>query len=275
MKIYFHSSLFIFLAFFSIIDCFGQKGNSLSLAAISFLNPSGVGGHLGTAGIGLAGQNRVRGGRIAKPDGNVGVYLGLGDPYKYIGVGATVNIFGLSNTYGSIGNLGEGGLDISINRLFLKVLFLKLGVCNITNWRVEKHAIPVQKSYFGTGTVFFRSEKKAFGEPFSYIAFTAGAGNGLFRKDNDLDLNNSGHFNPFVSVAFPIFRKNNVIVEWTGYDISTCISSSILFFKKVPILINLQATDYVLQPMRFGVSIGYYFNYLKTHQHDKKKNYEK
>lgn len=271
MKIYFHSSLFLFLALTSAINCFGQKDKDFSLAAISFLNPSGLGGNLGAVGIGLAGQNRTRGARKAKPDGNAGVYIGLGDPYKYVGVGTSVNIFGLSNTYGSTGNFGEGGLDVSINRLFLKVLFLKLGVCNLTNWGVKKRTIVLQKSYFGAGTMFLRLNKKEFGQPFSYIAFTAGVGNGLFRKDKDLDLNNSGQFNPFVSIAMPILRKNNIIVEWTGYDISTCISSNIVFFKRLPVFINLQATDYVLQPMRFGVSVGYYFNFLKAHSHDIKK----
>jgi len=264
MKIYFFSNLFLLLALLPVTDCFGQKGKDLSLAAVSIENPPGFGGSLGTVGIGVVGENRTRGARKTRSDGNAAVYLGLGNPYKYIGISASVNISGLSNTHGSTGNLGEGSLDIAINKLVSKVFFLKLGTWNLTNW-ARKQSVVFQRSYFGSGTFFLSFDRREFGQSLSYIAFTVGAGNGIFRKDKDLTINNSGHFNPFISIAVPILRKNNIIVEWTGYDISTGISSNNLFFKRFPVLFNLEATDYVRQPMRFAGSISFFFNYLKTY----------
>ncbi|SEV87546.1 hypothetical protein SAMN05428988_0011 [Chitinophaga sp. YR573] len=248
-------------------SCFGQK-DTTSIAGISLENPTGLGGYLGTIGIGIAGQHKTRAGR--KPDANAGVYIGLGDPLNYVGLGASLSISGLSNTRGTRNNLGESGVNVEISKLIFNSVFLKAGICNITYLGETYHEISAQRSFYGAGTVFLGFSSKKLGKPFSYIAITAGAGNGLFRKDKDFTPTSSGHFNPFLSIATPVLLKTNIIAEWTGYDISTGISSNIAYLIGVPLNFSLEITDYQLGKLRCAMSIGYSFNVLKKHKYEKK-----
>jgi hypothetical protein len=200
----------------------------------------------------------------------VGVYVGLGDPVNYVGIGISLSMSGLSNTHGTRNNLGESGVNMEISKLIFGSLFLKTGICNIAYLGKTYQAISSQRSFYGTGTIFLGFRNRKLSKSFSYIAVTAGAGNGLFRKDKDYTPTSSGHFNPFLSVATPVLLKTNIIVEWTGYDISTGISSNIAYQIGVPLNFDLEVTDYQLGRLRCAMSIGYSFNVSKKHKYEKK-----
>ena len=269
---------FLFIFLHPIPDCLGQKDTTIALdiAGLSLENPIGLGGFFGTACIGIAGQNRTRsaenrasGGRNA--DANAGIYVGLGDPVKYIGIGTSLGIYGLSGAHGTSGNLGESGLNIDVSKLLFKILFVKAGIDNVAFWGVTKESISAQKSYYGAGTIFLVSKNKKLGAAYSYIAVTVGAGNGLYRRDKDFTPVSSGYFNPFFSIAVPVFYKTNAIVEWTGYDISTGISTVVKLSKKQSFGVNLEIADYLLGCPRLALSIAYSFSYINNRYHEIKK----
>jgi hypothetical protein len=251
---------------FLVFSCLGQK-DTTSIAGISLENPTGLGGYLGSIGIGIVGQHKTRSGK--KPDANAGIYIGLGDPVNYVGIGTSLSISGLSNAYGTKNNRGESGVNIEISKLIFGSLFLKAGICNIAYLGETYQEISAQRSFYGAGTFFLGFNNRKLGKSFSYIAITAGAGNGLFRKDKDFTPISSGHFNPFLSVATPVLLKTNIIVEWTGYDISTGISSSIAYQIGLPLNFDLEVTDYELGRLRCAMSIGYSFNVSKKHKYEK------
>lgn len=265
-----HFLFYLFVCLFSISNCFAQndQGTFSDIAGLSLENPTGIGGYIGTVGIGLAAQHKTR--QSNKPDGNAGIYLGLGDPINYIGIGTSLSIYGLSNNRGTKHNIAESGINLDISKFLFKTFFLKFGVCNLRFWGPNKTAMAAQKSYYGSATTFLTFLNKKPGHLLSYISITAGAGNGFFRKDKDFTPTNSGHFNPFMSIATPIFTKTNAVVEWTGHDISTGISSNIPFLIKLPLSIDIQVTDYLIQQLRWTTSIGYSFNFFKKYKYEKK-----
>lgn len=237
------------------------------ISVISLENPNGFGGSFGIISVGLAVQSntRVRSG----PEANAGVYIGLGDPVKYLGLSASVNIYGLSNSYGTKNNLGQGGLDLDVNRLIGRKLFLKFGVKNITTWGAQSERfIHLQKSYYGVGSFFILLNRNNLKKAFSSLSVTLGAGNGLFRQDKNYTPYSSGHFNPLVSIGTPVSARTTAVVERNGYDIAAGVSSYIIFFKRVPIHYFIETTDLILKKPRFTLSVNYTFSIAKTYLYE-------
>ncbi|WP_207492049.1 hypothetical protein [Aridibaculum aurantiacum] len=238
-------------------DSAGQQNPTSSIwPATSMNNPSG-GGSLGTLIVGATFHEKTRLG--TKMDGHAGAYLGLGDPIKYIGAGATVNIYGLSNSKGEPENLGSGGLDLHINRFFFKQkLMVDAGVQNLVLWGIHPsfiNYITYQRSYYVAANYLLKLSKKSYSSPFSYLSISAGAGNGFYVQDAKHDITRGGKMNPFFSLATPILPSTNLIGEWTGYDYAFGIST--FPFPKVPLGINIEVTDIKYQRLRYIFGIAY------------------
>jgi hypothetical protein len=209
--------------------------------AVSLENPLSL-GKLGLIVLGPTIQNKTRLGN--NPDGNAGVYIGLGDPEKLIGAGATINVYGLTNKIGEQNNLGTGGLNLDINKfLFSNSLLVDAGVDNAVLWGNynDKKYISYQRSFYFSSNYILYSKNKGINQAFSSLSITAGLGNGYFRSDKNATSKRSGSFSPFLSLATPIFRATNVITEWNGYDIGIGISSIPL--QKIPFMFQLEVTD--------------------------------
>jgi hypothetical protein len=177
---------------------------------------------------------------------------------------------GLTDQYGSKNNLGEGSFSIEVNKVLLNAVFFKVGVRNLTFWGLAEDAYSAQKSYFASGTILLVKRKAKPGTPFSLIAFTAGAGNGLFRKTKDFTNEGSGHFNPFYSIATTIFCRTNFIAEWSGYDFSTGIDSYFKLSKKQALSISFERTDYLLKRPRYVLGLSYCISLIKNNYYDPK-----
>lgn len=238
------------------------KTNATYYPALTFENPTG-GGQLGVVIFGLSHQNRTR---IAKnDDANAAIYVGLGDPEKYVGAGVNVNIFGLTNKYGEKDNLLQGGLDFHLNRYLLKKkLLLDVGAYNHVLWgfngQGDGEYISSQKSFSFSGNYILNLKKDLAKEFFSYISITAGFGNGIFRKDKNFSRASSGSFNPFFSLATPLFKKVNFIAEWNGYDIATGLS--FIVTQKFPLVFSFEVTDIIYDKIRIVSSISLPVNAL-------------
>jgi hypothetical protein len=264
------TSLIILLTFLCSV-CVSQttdilEGSSIKRIyspAISLENPVG-GGHLGEVAVGFSYQNKTM--ISDKDDASVAVYLGLGNPEKFIGGGLTVNIFGLTNNYGELNNVMEGGLDFHLNKFFLnKELLLDAGVYNPVVWGGNSY-ISYQMSWYLSGNYFLRLKQGNNWGGFSYLSFTGGLGNGNFRTDNTYTEFKSGSFEPFFSLALPVFKGCNIIAEWNGYDIAGGIS--IIPFQKIPLMLSCEYTDLNYGDPRMVASLSYPLNLRKGTKQD-------
>jgi hypothetical protein len=231
---------------------------------ITFQNPSSP-GTFGSIVFSGTYENRTR---IANyPDANAAVYIGLGQPGKYIGAGITVNIYGVTNKFGEKNNLGQGSLSFHVNRLLLdNKLLLDGGLDNAVFWGGDKNSqqayISYQKSFYLSGNYFFSFKSNDYQKSFSYLSITAGIGNGYYRKDKNYTTLKSGGFDPFFSMATPIVKGTNIIAEWNGYDVG--LGLSIIPVQKIPFMLTLEVTDLVYGTPRFITSLSVPFSFHKT-----------
>jgi hypothetical protein len=200
-----------------------------------------------------------------KPDGNVELYLGLGQPQKLVGAGVTLKIYGLANSIGERDNLGKGALCFHINRLlFSEKLLIDAGVDNAVPWggpSGSRNYITYKPStYFAANYLFAFKEETS--EPLSFLSVTAGAGNGYFKQDRLYKQKGNNSFDPFLSVATPVIKTTNFIAEWNGYDVGLGLSS--IPFQKLPFMLRAEATDLAFGKPRFVFSVSLPFFLKRT-----------
>ncbi|MCB9276306.1 MAG: hypothetical protein H6564_19890 [Lewinellaceae bacterium] len=242
----------------AIIICIIPATRSLAqVANVTIDIPAPHGGDLGVIAGGLAFQSRTRNSKEGfHPDGNVGLSVGLGDLRKLLGVVVAANIFGLSNEIGEDDNLGSGTLDIQLNRAINDYVFVGGGVRSLVNWRPPSVLVPRNnRSFFITGNCIIPLSRQ-YERPFSLLFITAGAGNGIYRRTRDFDIETSGKFNLFGSIALQVFRGGNVIAEWNGYTLNAGLS--VYPFKKHPALGGTFSLASLTEGnIRFICSVGY------------------
>lgn len=241
-----------------------RSSRMLFYPTVTFQNPTSP-GYFGLVVLGGTLENRTR---IANyPDANVAAYVGLGEPEKFIGAGVTINIYGLSNTNGEQNNQGQGSMSLHLNRFLLnRKLLLDAGVDNLIFWGGEQEYISYQRSFYFSGNYTVGLSENVRQKPFSYLSITAGAGNGYYRTDKHYTLGKSGSFDPFITLATPIFKGTNIITEWNGYDIGTGISS--IPVQKIPFMFTFEVTDLIYKQLRFISSISIPFNFKKRKKTD-------
>jgi hypothetical protein len=148
-----------------------NKNTSFRYApAVTLENPLSP-GKFGLIVLGATIQNKTRLGN--NPDGNAGVYLGLGEPEKLIGVGATINVYGLTNKIGEQKNLGTGGLNLHINKfLFSNSFLVDAGVDNAVLWGNynDKKYISYQRSFYFSSNYILYSRNKGINQAFSSLS---------------------------------------------------------------------------------------------------------
>ncbi len=232
---------------------------SAQVANVTIDIPSPHGGGLGVVAGGFAFQSRTRNTQKGfYPDANVGVSLGLGDLRKAAGVVVAANVFGLSNEVGEDDNFGSGTLDIQLNRAVNDYIFVGAGVRSLTNWRPPQTPVPRNNRSFFVVSNFIIPLSRQYDKPFSLLFITAGAGNGIYRQTRDFNLETSGSFNPFGSIALQVFRGGNAIVEWNGYSLNAGLS--VYPFRKIPALGgSLAAAGLTEGNIRFICQMGYSF----------------
>ncbi|MCW3113153.1 MAG: hypothetical protein JWR18_1549, partial [Segetibacter sp.] len=179
---------------------------------------------------------------------------------------ATINVYGLSNKIGQKNNIGQGSLSLHLNKLFLQnKLLLDAGVDNVLFWGEgdNQQYISYQRSFYFSGN-YLVYLKSTIRKSFSYISITGGAGNGYFRRDENYTKGESGSFDPFFSLATPLFKGTNIIAEWNGYDIGAGISS--IPFQKIPFVFTLEVTDLVYGTPRIITSVAFPFNFIRSNK---------
>ncbi len=195
-------------------------------------------GYLGVAGGGLFLQQRTRiTGRFYSPDGNASFSLGLGNPEKLIGLEVRINIYGLHDSKGAPGNLGEGTLGIHFSRLLKNDFWIGGGVFDLFGWKPE----PPNKltSYYLVAMKAFNLRNE--GTFCKSIYLTLGAGNGKFRRDADYNIKSQNPWNIYGGAAVQVLPEGNFVVEWNGFNAFT--GFSVLPFKKLPFQMIIGVDD--------------------------------
>ena len=231
------------------------------LPAVTLENPLGS-GKFGVVVFGGVIQNKTR--LANRPDANAGIYIGLGEPVKFIGAGVTINIYGLSNKIGEQRNLGSGALNLHLNKFILNErLEINAGVDNALLWGnyIDKQYLSYQRSFYVTSNYVFYFSPDHAGNAFSLLNITAGLGNGYYRRDESYTNPGSGAFEPFISLATPVVKRTNLITEWNGYDVGAGVSS--IPFQKAPFMFQVEFTDFVFGKPRIVSSISLPFTFRK------------
>ncbi len=256
----------IFFLAISISGLFGQDSTRFfnnPVAAISSTIPDAFGrGYLGNIGLGGNAQNTTRlNDDKWGPDANAIFTLGLGNPEKYIGLDVRLNIYGISNSAGQKGNLGEGTLDWHISRMVTRRFWAGVGGYDLLGLNPsEPNSL---HSVYVCATTFFPLKKDNL-RPFSTIWLNGGLGNGRFRADKNFTLKKTGPAGVFASAALQVLPTANLIVEWSGYGLYSGLS--IVPFKKWPLQIVLGADDLLHHQWRFVVSGSVGFRLIKKRE---------
>lgn len=231
------------------------------IPAITSNNPSFfAAGHLGYVGMGLSVQHRSR---LElenkwKPDANSAVYLGLGNPDKWVGVAVNFNLYGTSNAFGEEDNFGEGTIDFQLARAINDFVYVGVGGYNIIQHNAK--FTNGLRSYFGSVSALIplkETNEKSFG----FLFLTVGAGNGIFQKQKRILAGENNSVNFFGSAALQVLPEAHLIVEWSGVDLT--ISGSIFPFKKIPLHLLVGVADINFDKQRYIASIGYSFKFFK------------
>lgn len=181
-------------------------------------------------GGGLTLQSRTRlSGDAFDPDGNAALSVGLGNPEKMLGLEARLNFYGLGNSAGAPGNLGEGTLDLHASRRLSDRFWVGAGVFDLTGWQREEPNKLTSFYATATGVLTLHPFRFPFGKK---LYLTAGLGNGRFRTDDTYTLAKKGPAGIFGSVAVPLWREGNFVAEWSGYNVF--IGLSFFPLKKLP-----------------------------------------
>ncbi|MEY3050600.1 MAG: hypothetical protein RLY31_385 [Bacteroidota bacterium] len=176
-------------------------------------------GYLGTVSLGGTLQSRSRlSGDFVNPDGNAMVSVGLGNPTRWVGLQAGLNIYGLSNERGAPDNLLEGSLDLHLNRRIADTWWLAGGALDLFGWQLAP-AHRFTSSYVALTKVINLSASEDSDHSFAKSAYlTIGTGNGRFRSDGTYDLTRSGPFGLLFATTLALSTRCHVFAEWSGYS---------------------------------------------------------
>jgi len=235
------------------------------IPAITSNNP-GVfaAGHFGYVGMGVSFQHRTRVelDNKWKPDGNAATYIGLGNPNSWIGIGAVINLYGLSNKGGQKNNFGEGSIDLQLSRAINDFIYVGVGGFNLL--QRNTNYTNALRTFYATTSVLIplrQNNDRAFG--FMYGTF--GIGNGIFQKREKILNNKNETINWFGSLAIQVLPEANLIIEWSGVDLT--ISTGLFPFKNIPLHILIGISDINFDKQRYIASIGYSFQLFRKKQH--------
>jgi len=213
-------------------------------------------------GVSFQHRTRVELDNKWKPDGNAATYIGLGNPNSWIGIGAVINLYGLSNKGGQKNNFGEGSIDLQLSRAINDFIYVGVGGFNLL--QRNTNYTNALRTFYATTSVLIplrQNNDRAFG--FMYGTF--GIGNGIFQKREKILNNKNETINWFGSLAIQVLPEANLIIEWSGVDLT--ISTGLFPFKKIPLHILIGISDINFDKQRYIASIGYSFQLFRKKQH--------
>ena len=210
---------------------------------IAFGSPTGFGAGWGQAFAGVGGETDSAGEHGV--DGSALLGVGLGDPQRYIGLEAAVNVVSLTEGVGTDGNWSFKAHHTWSDRSALAV-----GLHDAAGWG---DASDTRASTYAAYTRVLELAPEAPKRPLT-VALTAGLGNERFAAVGD-DLG------AFGSVALSWHRQSSVIADFNGRDLGLAVSA--VPFYRIPLVVTAGFVNLTERyaDLEFAAGVGYLFSY--------------
>lgn len=207
-------------------------------------SPSGYGCSWSEVFFGASVQNRPRFRNKANGTGYVG--FGMGNPRDYVGLEASIGIYGLIPP-------GErGGLNLKMHRMLGNGMGVAVGWDNVFVWG----GADAKPAYYFAMSKTFNLRESVF-DPFSQLTLHAGIGNGGYRSEADVFADKPG-IGWFASAGLRVLAPVGLILNWSGQDLFAGISFTPS--NRYPISVTFAAQDLTHTAgngVRYLVNIAY------------------
>lgn len=223
----------------------------LDAAGVSIFAPPGFGADQNTLFAGVMGVNRFPGGALA--DGSVSAGFGFGNGDK--SVGASISV--LNATQGFYGRPfgSDGDISGQVFRWLTASTSVSVGAASITGWGAFHKAA---QSYYGSVTQLVPVIKTS--NVMIPLALTVGVGTGAFVSSKAFLSGNDSKTDMYGSAALGIFKRVNLIVDYTTGMLSSGVS--MVPFIRLPAAVTFYATNlagnqWVRGPVTYGMQLSF------------------
>lgn len=180
-------------------------------------------------------------------DGSVSAGFGIGNPYRYAGLEATVTSISVRDSFGD-----SGDVSVKLHRVLPGRSGIAVGVDNTSRWGAAK---ATEAGTYAAFTKVLDLNGEDARSPIA-MSFNIGVGNGRFT-----DPGKSG-VGVFGSVAIAPWRQVSFIADWGGRDANAAVS--LVPFARMPVVLTLGAINLAHrfnQDTEFAGGIGYLFTF--------------
>jgi hypothetical protein len=258
-----------------------------SAPGISFGSPAAFGAGWGELGVAVGGQTIPKvahaGGDAVSGephqggvDGSMAFTGGLGDPQKYVGLEATVNIISLRKSFGD-----DGDFSLKLHTLLPYRSAFAVGVNGVGRWGAAKGG---KSSVYAVGTKYFDLNPTSTTNTLP-LSVNLGIGDSEFNSvdfnptggthhdvncdctvDNGFDKTKSGA-TLFGGVSLVVIRQVSLIADWTGRSLNMGVS--VAPFRSIPLVGIIGALNVTGEyqgrqfgdSTEFGAGVGYNFDF--------------
>lgn len=217
----------------------GQLTAPVAAPGIAFGSPTAYGAGWGQTFAGIGGQTVDE--SDSDVDGSALVGLGLGDPSRYIGLEAAINIISLTDSFGDAGSWG-----FKLHKTFADRSALAVGLAEVGGWGDAKETDAT--TYVAYSRVL-ELDPAAPKRPLT-LAWNVGIGNeSVAEPDADIGV--------FGSVALSWHRQSSVIADFDGRDLGLAVSA--VPFYRIPLVVTAGLINVTgrYEDLQFAGGVGY------------------
>ena len=192
-------------------------------------SPTAFGAAYGDAFVGASYTARAR--NVEAGDGAVAAGIGVGDPWRWVGI--EVDVVSFSTFRSGWGN--RMGADLIVHRLLPGGFGIALGWESL----LQRGMTDGDRSRYAVVSRWWQL-KEDDGAWFSGLALSAGVGDGRFRSYDDWKMDRK-RVNVFGSAALRVAGPVSVVADWTGQDLM--LAGSLAPFTRFPLIITTGFAD--------------------------------
>lgn len=211
----------------------------IAAPGIAFGSPTAYGAGWGQTFAGIGGQT------VDEPnsdvDGSALLGFGLGDPNRYIGIEAAMNIISLTDSFGDAGSWG-----LKVHHTFADRSALAVGLADVGGWG---DATETDTTTFVAYSRVLELDPASPKRPLT-LAWNVGLGNERLAEPNaDVGV--------FGSVALSWHRQSSVIADYDGRDLGLAVSA--VPFYRIPLVVTAGLINVTgrYEDVQFAGGVGY------------------
>ena len=221
-----------------------QMTTPIAAPGIAFGSPTAFGAGWGQAFAGIGGQTVTNG--PDDVDGSALLGFGMGDPRRFVGIEAAMNIISLKESFGD-----DGNWNFKMHRTLPFRAAVAIGVEDSSGWGAAKDRDSSSYVVYTQAVDLTPATPK---RPFTFT-YNVGVGNHRF-ADPD-----KGGVGGFGSVSFAWHRQDAIIVDWNGRELGAALSFVPLY--RIPVVLTLgfiNLTEHFAD-REFAGGIGYLYQF--------------